>query len=112
MRHFCALGQKPHSLVGSNADEAAVFGHNDIKTVGDYKGHLQRDTGQYWKEEFQLYRVNSDADVPTRSVQLESDEFACGAYSIAQAMTKYGIKQAAGYARIVPSPTTTASPPT
>ena len=25
---------------------------------------------------------------------------------------RYGIKQAAGYARIVPSPTTTASPPT
>jgi len=71
------------TLVESNADEAAVFDHNDIKTVGDYKGYLQRDTGQYWKEEFQLYPVSSDADVPTRSVRLESDEFACGAYSIA-----------------------------
>ena len=87
-------GKQMHipTLVGSNADEAAVFGHNDIKTVGDYKGHLQRDTGQYWKEEFQLYPVNSDADVPTRSVRLESDEFACGAYSIARAMTKAGEK--------------------
>jgi para-nitrobenzyl esterase len=36
--------------------------------------------------------VSSDADVPTRSVRLESDEFACGAYSIAQAMTKAGEK--------------------
>ncbi len=74
-------------LVGSNADEATVFGHNDLKTIGDYQRHLQQDTGQYWKEEFQLYPVSFDADVPTRSVRLESDEFACGAYSIAQAMT-------------------------
>jgi carboxylesterase type B len=36
--------------------------------------------------------VNSDADVPIRSVELESDEFACGAYSIAQAMTRAGVK--------------------
>jgi para-nitrobenzyl esterase len=79
-------------LVGSNADEATVFGHNDLKTVSDYKKHLQQDTGQYWKEEFQLYPVSSDADVPTRSVRLESDEFACGAYSIAQAVTKAGEK--------------------
>ncbi|HLM82567.1 MAG TPA: carboxylesterase family protein [Terriglobales bacterium] len=89
-----AEGKQMHIpiLVGSNADEATVFGHNDLKTVGDYKKHLQQDTGQYWKEEFQLYPVSSDADVPTRSVRLESDEFACGAYSIAQAMTKAGEK--------------------
>ena len=79
-------------LVGSNADEATVFGHNELKTVGDYKRHLQQDTGEYWKEEFQLYPASSDADVPTRSVRLESDEFACGAYSIAQAVTKAGEK--------------------
>ena len=54
-------------LVGSNADEATVFGHNDLKTVSDYGKHLQQDTGQYSKEEFQLYPVSSDADVPTRS---------------------------------------------
>jgi para-nitrobenzyl esterase len=77
-------------LVGSNADEATVFGHNDLKTVSVYKTHLQQDTGLYWKQEFQLYPVSSDADVPTRSVRLESDEFACGAYSIAQAVTKGG----------------------
>jgi para-nitrobenzyl esterase len=89
-----AQGKQMHIpiLVGSNADEATVFGHNDLKTVGDYEKHLQQDTGQYWKEEFQLYPVGSDADVVTRWVRLESDEFACGAYSIAQAMTKAGEK--------------------
>ena len=79
-------------LVGGNADEATVFGHNDLKTVVDYKKHLQEDTGQYWKQEFELYPVSSDADVLARSVSLESDEFACGAYSIAQATTKAGEK--------------------
>lgn len=79
-------------LVGSNADEATVFGHNDLKTVGDYQKHLQQDTGQYSNEEFQLYPANSDVDVPRRSEQLESDEFACGAYSIAQAMNRFGMK--------------------
>jgi para-nitrobenzyl esterase len=79
-------------MVGANADEASVFGHNELKTVGDYKKHLQQDTGQYWKEEFQLYPVSSDADVPTRSMRLGTDEFACGAFSIAQAMAKAGEK--------------------
>jgi para-nitrobenzyl esterase len=79
-------------LVGSNADEATVFGHNDLETVADYKRHLQQDTGQYSNEEFQLYPVSSDADVPARAVRLESDEFACGAYSIARAMTGASVK--------------------
>jgi para-nitrobenzyl esterase len=79
-------------LVGSNADEGTVFAHNDLKTVRDYKKHLQQDTGQYSNEQFQLYPVSSDADVHTGSVQLESDEFASGAYSIAQAMTQAGVK--------------------
>jgi para-nitrobenzyl esterase len=79
-------------LVGSNADEATVLGHNDLKTIDDYKKHLQQDTGKYWNEEYQLYPVSFDADVPTRSVRLETDEFACGAYSIAQAMMKAGEK--------------------
>ena len=89
-----AEGKQMHIpiLVGSNADEATVFGHNDLKTVDDYKRHLQQDTGKYSNEEFRAYSVNSDADVPIRSVELESDEFACGAYSIAQAMTRGGVK--------------------
>jgi para-nitrobenzyl esterase len=89
-----AEGKQMHIpiLIGSNADEATVFGHNDLKSVDDYKKHLQQETGQYWKEEFQLYPVSSDADVPTRWLRLQSDEFACGAYSMAQATTKAGEK--------------------
>jgi len=79
-------------LVGSNADEATVFGHDDLRTVADYKKHLQQDSGQYWEEEFQLYPANSDSEAPIRSMRLTSDEFACGAYSLAQAMTKAGEK--------------------
>ncbi len=89
-----AEGKEMHIpiLVGSNADEATVFGHNNLKTIDDYRRHLQQDTGEYSNEEFQAYPVSSDTDVPIRSVQLESDEFACGAYSIAQAMTRAGVK--------------------
>jgi para-nitrobenzyl esterase len=79
-------------MVGSNADEATVFGHNDLKTVDDYKRHLEQDAGQYADEEFQIYPVNSDVDVPACAVRLESDEFASGAYSIARATTKAGVK--------------------
>lgn len=79
-------------LVGSNADEATVFAHDNLKTVNDYKKHLQQDTGEHSNEEFQLYPVTSDSDVSIRSEQLESDEFACAAYSIAQAMTRAGAK--------------------
>ena len=79
-------------LVGSNADEATVFGHDSLKTVDAYKRHLQQDTREYSDEEFHLYPASSDAEVPLRAVQLESDEFACGAYSIAQAMAKAGEK--------------------
>lgn len=79
-------------LVGSNADEATVFPHADLKTRGDYKAYLRRDTGKDWNEEFQLYPAASDADIASRAVQLESDEFAVGAYSIAEAMSKAGQK--------------------
>lgn len=89
-----AEGKQMHIpiLVGSTADEATVFGHSDLKTIEDYKKRLQLDTGQNWKEEFQLYPVNADVDVATRSMRLESDEFATGAYSIAQTVTKAGEK--------------------
>ena len=88
-----ADGEQMHIpiLVGSNADEASVFGH-ELKTVADYEKRLQEDTGQFWQEEFQLYPAGSDSTVPDGSVRLESDEFACGAYSIAQAMTRAGEK--------------------
>lgn len=78
-------------LVGSNADEATVFGHEQ-KTVSDYKKHLQEDTGEYSSEEFNLYPVSSDAEVRLRSEQLESDEFASGAYSFAAATSRASAK--------------------
>ena len=36
-------------LVGSNADEATVFGDNNLKTVDEYKRHLQQDTGEVFR---------------------------------------------------------------
>lgn len=79
-------------LVGSNADEATVFNHNNLMTIAGYKRHMQQDTGKYFEQELQFYPVSSDADVSSRAVQLESDEFGCGAYSIAEAMRKAGVK--------------------
>lgn len=89
-----AEGKQLHipTVVGSNADEASVFGHNGLKTIGDYKSHLQQDTGPYWRQEFRLYPVSSAAEVAERSVRLESDEFASGAHSFARAMRKAGEK--------------------
>jgi para-nitrobenzyl esterase len=79
-------------LVGSNADEATVFGHGGPKTVDEYKNYLRRDTGQYADQEFQLYAAASDADVPVRFLQLQDDSFAYGAYSMARAMARVGQK--------------------
>jgi para-nitrobenzyl esterase len=79
-------------LVGSNADEATVFGHNDVKTVDQYQKYLREDTGNYADQEFQAYPAASDADVPARYLQLENDSFAYGAYSIARATTRAGQK--------------------
>ena len=79
-------------LVGSNADEATVFGHTDLKTVEQYKDYLRRDTGKYFEQELQAYPVNSDADVPARYLQLQNDSFAYGAYSLAQAVVRAGQK--------------------
>lgn len=79
-------------LVGSNADEATVFGHADEKTVAQYKEYLAADSGKYAEQEFQIYPAASDAEVPARRLQLENDTFAYGAYSMAQAMTHTGQK--------------------
>lgn len=87
-----AQGKQVHIpvLVGSNADEATVFGHNDIKTVDQYKNYLGQDTGKYSDRELQLYPVARDADVPSQYLRLENDSFAYGAYSLARAMTRAG----------------------
>jgi para-nitrobenzyl esterase len=79
-------------LVGSNSDEATVFGHGGPKTIAEYKKYLVTDTGHYADQEFQAYPAASDADVPARYLQLQNDSFAYGAYSMAQSMTRVGQK--------------------
>jgi len=76
-------------LIGSNADEATVFGHN-LKTVDQYKEHLQQDTGKFADEELAAYPVQSDADVPAQYIHLQNDSFAYGAYSMAVRVTSGG----------------------
>jgi para-nitrobenzyl esterase len=87
-----AAGRQMHVpvLVGSNADEATVFGNGGPKTVDEYKAYLEKDTGKFSGEEFRLYPASSEADVRSRYLQLQSDTFAYGAYSMAQAMTRAG----------------------
>ena len=89
-----AQGRQMHIPVpvGSNADEATVFGHAGPKTVDEYKRYLWEDTGEYSAEEFRAYPAASDADVPSRYLQLQSDTFAYGAYAMARAMTRVGQK--------------------
>lgn len=89
-----AEGKQMHVpvLVGSNADEATVFGHNDVKTVDQYKAYLLRDTENYSGQEFRAFPATSDADVPAAYLRLENDSFAYGAYSMAQMMTRTGQK--------------------
>lgn len=77
-------------LIGSNADEATVFGDGGVKTVEDYKKYLQHDTGKFWEEEFALYPPASDAGVAGRYLQLQNESFGYGAYSMALAMTRAG----------------------
>jgi para-nitrobenzyl esterase len=79
-------------LVGSNADEATVFGHNELKTVDQYKTFLQGDTGEFADEEFQIYPVTHDTDIPARYLQLQNDSFGYGAYSMARSMARVGQK--------------------
>jgi para-nitrobenzyl esterase len=74
-------------LVGSNADEATVFGHGGPRTVAEYRKYLVADTGHRADQEFEAYPAASDADVPARYMQLQDDSFAYGAYSMAQAVT-------------------------
>ncbi len=73
-------------LTGSNADEATVFDHNDVKTVGQYRKYLQQEAGEYADREFQLYPVTSDSEVPAQYLRIQNDSFGYGAYSIARAV--------------------------
>jgi para-nitrobenzyl esterase len=79
-------------LAGSNANEATVFGRNDVQTVREYRDYLFRDTGEHWPQEFQIYPAASDEDVPARYLRVQNDAFAYGAYSMARTMTGGGQK--------------------
>jgi para-nitrobenzyl esterase len=79
-------------LVGSNADEATVFGRNDLKTVDQYKQYLLKDTGKYADQEFRTYPVAEDTDVPEQYLRLQNDTFHYGAWSMVRAMTSAGQK--------------------
>jgi para-nitrobenzyl esterase len=77
-------------LVGSNADEATVFGHAGPKTVDEYRRYLDQDTGRFADQEFEAYPARSDAAVPEQYLKLQNDLFGYGAFSLAEATTRLG----------------------
>jgi para-nitrobenzyl esterase len=77
-------------LVGSNANEASVFGHGGLETLAEFKAHLREDAGDYAAEEFSLYPAANDAQVPAMFLEFQDDQFAYGAYSMASAMSRVG----------------------
>ena len=79
-------------LIGSNADEATVFGDGGVRTIEQYKKYLDGDTGKYAEQEFAAYPANTDAEVAARYLELQNDSFAYGAYSMALAMAQAGQK--------------------
>jgi para-nitrobenzyl esterase len=86
-----AQGRQAHIpiLAGSNANEAAVFGPGP-GAVGEYMQYLRKDAGIYAQQEFQAWPAYSDAQVPQQYLQLQSDTFAYGAWSMGRAMTRIG----------------------
>jgi para-nitrobenzyl esterase len=84
-----AEGRQAHIpvLVGSNADEATVFGRGPT-TVSEYRKYLEADSGSFADQEFRAWPAASDADVPMQHLQLQSDSFAYGAWSMATSMTR------------------------
>ena len=84
-----AEGKQAHIpvLVGSNADEATVFGPGPA-TVAEYRKYLEADSGVFADQEFRAWPAVSDADVPVQYMKLQSDSFAYGAWSMAISMTR------------------------
>jgi para-nitrobenzyl esterase len=84
-----AEGRQAHIpvLVGSNADEATVFGHGPA-TVSEYRKYLQADSGVFADRQFRAWPAASDDDVPMEYMKLQSDSFAYGARSMAISMTR------------------------
>jgi len=84
-----AEGRQAHVpiLVGSNANEATVFGPGP-QTLSEYRNYLQADTGIYSDQELQAWPAPSDADVPAQYLNLQNMSFAHGAWSMARAMAR------------------------
>lgn len=76
-------------LVGSNADEATVFGPGPA-TISEYWKYLRADTGVWAEREFALWPAFSDAEVPPQYLKLQNATFAYGAWSMARSMTRAG----------------------
>jgi len=74
-------------LVGSNADEATVFGPGP-QTLADYWKYLRHDTGPFAKQEFRLWPAYSNARVHREFLELQSGMFAYGAWSMARSMAR------------------------
>jgi para-nitrobenzyl esterase len=86
-----AEGKQAHIpvLVGSNADEATVFGPGPAN-LAEYREFLRADTGDYANQEFQIWPAQTDADVRGQYLKLQNMSFAYGAWSMARAMTRIG----------------------
>ena len=86
-----AQGRQLHIpvLVGSNEDEATVFGPGPM-TVADYRKLLQADAGAYSPEELHLWPAATDREVPAQYLRLQNAIFAYGAWSMARAMSRVG----------------------
>jgi para-nitrobenzyl esterase len=84
-----AEGRQAHMpvLIGSNADEATVFGPGPANLL-EYRKYLQADAGVYADQELQAWPASSDADVRPQYLNLQSTSFAYGAWSMARAMTR------------------------
>ncbi len=76
-------------LVGSNADEATVFGPGPA-TPSAYWKYLRADTGRWAEREFQLSPASSNAEVPGQYLKLQNATFAFGAWSMVRAMSRVG----------------------
>lgn len=74
-------------LIGSNADEATVFGPGPA-SLSEYRRYLQADTGKFAAQELQAWPASSDADVAGQYLKLQNMSFAYGAWSMARAMTR------------------------
>lgn len=73
--------------MGSNADEATVFGPG-LATLSEYRKYLQADAGIHADEELKAWPALSDADVPAQYLKLENIGVAYGAWSMARSMTR------------------------